>query len=503
MRRRDIAKAIALSTGSIALSREVTAQTCTLPCYPRTAAEIAAGVTPVNYAYAPGFYERYGAVGNGITNDYTAIANALLQSSQAGGAPAKALARETYNIGANTLAIPDNGVLDISSTSIVSTDATAITFGSNSTLLGYDGATIISSGAVNGTALKKANTTSAAFYILGWPSISPTTMGNTGSVGLDFTAAYKGVFEVSISGYETNIVGGANTGDTPETYYNELRSPRIVCTSGKYGIKLGRGCNSTVIVNPQINGGLSATKGLWITSFSSVGAGSTIVIGGYIEGFLDSTTTRGLQLDDAINFSIFGTTFDSGLIVSANFAIGVTGVSTQCNFYGCGFAGNRWGSSNSIMSWGSSGVFNFVGGAPTNQVMLLGLSTFAGGYLNGETHIGKLFGADMTMSTSKAAAYGYQLTNTADGQCVLFQNNSSNLAAVRSVATFNRQGGEGYVFDFQNNGSAAGGLVFGSGSPAGVVTAVPGTLYVNTSGGAGTTLYVKESGTGAAGWVGK
>lgn len=43
----------------------------------------------------------------------------------------------------------------------------------------------------------------------------------------------------------------------------------------------------------------------------------------------------------------------------------------------------------------------------------------------------------------------------------------------------------------------------GTGSPEGVVTAPVGTLYLNSTGGAGTTLYVKESGTGNTGWIGK
>lgn len=47
-------------------------------------------------------------------------------------------------------------------------------------------------------------------------------------------------------------------------------------------------------------------------------------------------------------------------------------------------------------------------------------------------------------------------------------------------------------------------LKFGSGSPAGVVTANRGTLYLRTDGGAGTTLYVKEANDGlATGWVAK
>lgn len=41
----------------------------------------------------------------------------------------------------------------------------------------------------------------------------------------------------------------------------------------------------------------------------------------------------------------------------------------------------------------------------------------------------------------------------------------------------------------------------GSGSPAGVVVADIGTLWLRTDGGAGTTLYVKEGNSGtSAGW---
>lgn len=43
----------------------------------------------------------------------------------------------------------------------------------------------------------------------------------------------------------------------------------------------------------------------------------------------------------------------------------------------------------------------------------------------------------------------------------------------------------------------------GAGSPEGVVTAPIGSLYSNKSGGSGTTLYIKESGTGNTGWAAK
>lgn len=40
---------------------------------PQTLAEVAAGVTPTNYAYPPGDTRRYGAVGDGVTDDTNAI----------------------------------------------------------------------------------------------------------------------------------------------------------------------------------------------------------------------------------------------------------------------------------------------------------------------------------------------------------------------------------------------------------------------------------------------
>lgn len=46
-------------------------------------------------------------------------------------------------------------------------------------------------------------------------------------------------------------------------------------------------------------------------------------------------------------------------------------------------------------------------------------------------------------------------------------------------------------------GSGGPSISAGSGSPEGVVTAEPGSLYLDTTGG----LYVKASGSGNTGWV--
>lgn len=53
--------------------------------HPITAAEIAAGVTPVNYAYPPPDLRRYGCDVTGATDNSTQIANAILAAVAAGG----------------------------------------------------------------------------------------------------------------------------------------------------------------------------------------------------------------------------------------------------------------------------------------------------------------------------------------------------------------------------------------------------------------------------------
>lgn len=55
--------------------------------------------------------------------------------------------------------------------------------------------------------------------------------------------------------------------------------------------------------------------------------------------------------------------------------------------------------------------------------------------------------------------------------------------------------------DLRINGPGGPLIISGAGAPEGVVTAPVGSQFHRTDGGAGTTLYIKESGTGNTGWV--
>jgi hypothetical protein len=81
---------------------------------------------------------------------------------------------------------------------------------------------------------------------------------------------------------------------------------------------------------------------------------------------------------------------------------------------------------------------------------------------------------------------------------VVSETTAGQATAVGAATTFSK--GD------HSHGSPAGsayGIYSGTGTPEGAVTAPVGSLFRRTDGGAGTTLYVKESGAGNTGWVGK
>lgn len=85
--------------------------------WPQTSAESSAGVTPTNYQYEPGDVRRYGATGDGSTNDATAINNALSVASVSGGVvygnPGDTYRiQATLEVGSNTIAENLNILVD-------------------------------------------------------------------------------------------------------------------------------------------------------------------------------------------------------------------------------------------------------------------------------------------------------------------------------------------------------------------------------------------------------
>ena len=96
-----------------------------------------------------------------------------------------------------------------------------------------------------------------------------------------------------------------------------------------------------------------------------------------------------------------------------------------------------------------------------------------------------------------------------DPNSVLIEHTSGNRSIRQKVTGVGRHKFEtsGGVVAIDNNArySTPSGTIHGecTGSPEGVITAKVGSTMVRTDGGIGSTFYVKESGTGNAGWVAK
>src|SRR5438105_4296528 len=86
MRRRDLSKVfLACSAGSLLRAQSANAASGASPPYPRAPAEIKAGVGPVSTEHPPGDVRRYGAKGDGVTNDAPAFQSAINVARLAGG----------------------------------------------------------------------------------------------------------------------------------------------------------------------------------------------------------------------------------------------------------------------------------------------------------------------------------------------------------------------------------------------------------------------------------
>lgn len=194
--------------------------------------------------------------------------------------------------------------------------------------------------------------------------------------------------------------------------------------------------------------------------------------------------------------TISGNTFMVSGVVSGVAAISLEGGTTQKvafnNITGNTVSGYRNGvaitdannntvSGNMISNCSAQGIFhvsgvgNFISSNKCVSNVASGIEVFAG--------------TNITLSGNECsdnAAYGIVLTSSAVTCNVLWNVTRNNTTA-----------------NYANNGGTAISASFGTGTPEAVVNASVGSQFLRTDGGAGTTLYVKQTGSGNTGWAGK
>lgn len=206
--------------------------------YARTAAEISASVTPNNFAYAPLDVRRYGAVGNGVADDTTAIANALVVANAIGGAVVQLMAGT--HVCTATLNIPAN-------TTLQGYGSGARTYGAASTLLNF------SSLAINSDAIKSTDVNNV--HLTGFAITMPST--GTGTA-IHIVATAMDVYYPRLDDIYINNVSAAGKGIFfdqtaghpiywPDVIRSVVQGGNASDWQTKTGIQIG-GAGSTIVV---------------------------------------------------------------------------------------------------------------------------------------------------------------------------------------------------------------------------------------------------------------
>lgn len=238
---------LASSIGTTALTSSAIATT--LNSLLRTAAEIAASVTPTDYAYTPGDVRRYGAVGDGTTDCTTAIQNAI-------------------NTG-HRVYIP-NGTWKITSSLDLPSYA-AIVFESRSAIL---------KGALAAALIRGLNGTTTRTYganIYGG-TLDNTSKATAGGIGIDWKSMTMAkCYGTIIQNVETGIKNGGSSAQG--AFYNEFHGVDI--TSVVTGIDNGTLGNDNKFFGGRVNDMTTGTRdndcsgnlyvGVAVETFTTVG----------------------------------------------------------------------------------------------------------------------------------------------------------------------------------------------------------------------------------------
>lgn len=381
----------------------------------------------------------YGAIGDGVANDTAAVAAAIAQSS----GKCLVFPAGTYLVDSVSFATYKPAVIDASAATIKARSVTA----------------------------------SPLVYI-----------ENPQSVNASFVASFKSIDASSKAAYGLKIRGGQNMDIAAKVINATSHGVWLDAASG-YGIYYSK---------------------FWLWSNNNLG-----------DGIRMRTTDTAMRI--ASNVFMGGAQYNTGNGWDMNYA--------QNTFVGCSAEGNTGYGFYVDNSYSN----DFLGGYSENnnspdQSFYLTANAVRTKILGGRhvgTVVGTTTGSGKWIAPSNATYDGLQINGDlttllpgslklAGGLAVSGANpiaNSINVAASGStinllasgttVATWNSstKAMNNYgPIGVQNTNAL---IYAGNGDPQNNVTAQIGSLYLRTNGGANTTLYVKESGTGNTGWVAK
>lgn len=341
-------------------------------------------------------------------------------------------------------------------------------------------------------------------------TISGCTVTNTTSVGTNYRYGFNVHTDATATYSIDNVVISGNQFDYPvsstqfplliEVYGGPTTAYKIdnVSVVGNTMARGGMGCSLSGVETATVTGNSIANPYLY-----------GIELADTKHGIVSGNSIRGGQRGIAINNVSSGNISVSGNAVSATTSacIYLSQVTAFVSITG-GSCAPSGGSAVQILSCKNWSVTGIVanGAAGGKKVILLDKSdqgTISSISAQDFTENAVLFYADNAAAYARVSVSNCTWQNVANSLVLVFQ--------LSGGATVNRQ------FSYIGNFSNADTLIrrdyldvsnniidfMGAGTPEGTYAGNVGSIYRRNNGGAGTTLYVKESGTGNTGWVGK
>ena len=148
--------------------------------------------------------------------------------------------------------------------------------------------------------------------------------------------------------------------------------------------------------------------------------------------------------------------------------------------------------SNSVIADTGTGILQYTSENATGNGTILKIENTSGAAGSGSF---VEFESAFTSSNPKIGAISDYLTFITNGQNIMRIGASTSGSSSDQTKRLSL---------YKGDGNLGGGIITGAGAPEGSVHAIVGMLYLRTDGGAGSTLYVKESGNGTnTGWAAK
>lgn len=257
----------------------------------------------------------------------------------------------------------------------------------------------------------------------------------------------------------------------------------------------GAGWNSGSYVN-RLNFHDNTLKGTPLSANTAMNFAS-LVYSRIVDNFFTSEILSNGANDVNNNFN-FEVTCHDNIIANNSFGPirGTSVAAIDFNKYSFNntIVGNRiWGSDTDVAAGiVTLGIRTYIFGTPANTGNII-VGNQITNILLGVGDIGAtsvIDGNSLFNTTTHASSVGFQVDSLTANVGVNSITGFTTLAATIAGGTPTLRSRMGQTQLFEGNGS-----------PESVVTAAVGSVYRRLNGGAGTTLFIKESGTGSTGWV--